>query len=279
MAVRKYKPVTATLRFKTAQDFSDVSVKKPNKALLLPIKKAGGRNNQGRLTVRRRGGGHKRHYRIIDFKRDKLDIPAVVQRIEYDPNRSVRIALIKYLDGEYRYILAPLGLKEGAKIISSTKAEIHTGNSLPLENIPLGSSVHNIELKPGKKGQIARAAGTFAVLSAKEKNMALLRLPSTEIRKVPLACRATIGQLGNVEHENVVMGSAGRNRWKGNRPKVRGVAMNPVDHPMGGGEGKASGGGHPTTPWGKKTKGLKTRRKKPGKNLIVQRRKKKKKKG
>ncbi|MDW7681172.1 MAG: 50S ribosomal protein L2, partial [bacterium] len=242
-------------------------------SLIMPLKKKGGRNHAGRITVRRRGGGHKRAYRIIDFKRDKIDVPAKVATIEYDPNRSARIALLNYADGEKRYILAPNGLKVNDVIISAEKAEIKVGNCMLLKNIPLGSVVHNIETKIGKGGQVARSAGSYAQLVAKEGKYAQLRMPSGEVRMVLLDCRVTLGQVGNLDHENITIGKAGKSRWLGRRPKVRGVAMNPVDHPMGGGEGKSSGGRHPCTPWGKITKGLKTRKKKSSDSLILKKRK------
>ncbi|MEE4310955.1 MAG: 50S ribosomal protein L2 [candidate division KSB1 bacterium] len=275
MAVKTYKPVTPSLRFKTVSSFAEITETSPEKSLLAPLKKTGGRNNRGRVTSRRRGGGHKRAYRIIDFKRNKLDVPARVASIQYDPNRSARIALLHYVDGEKRYILAPIGLKLDDTIISSESPEIKVGNSMPLKNVPLGSFVHNVELKVGKGGQIARSAGSYAQLMAKEKNYAQLRMPSGEIRMVHLKCRATLGQVGNVEHENITIGKAGKSRWLGRRPKVRGVAMNPVDHPMGGGEGKASGGRHPCSPWGQLAKGKKTRQKKASDSLIIRRRKSK----
>ena len=274
MPVKKFRPLTPTLRFKTVSSFVEITKDSPEKSLLEPNKKTGGRNNRGRITSRRRGGGHRRSYRRIDFKRDKVGIPAKVHSIEYDPNRSARIALLYYADGEKRYILAPIGLEVGDQVMSGSDAEIRPGNALPLENIPLGSNVHNVELKPGKGGQLGRSAGAEIQVMAKEGNLATLRLPSGERRLVPLTCCATIGQVGNLEHENVVLGKAGRSRWLGKRPKVRGVAMNPVDHPHGGGEGRASGGGHPVTPWGQPTKGYKTRKKKnKSDQMIIQRRK------
>ena len=238
-----------------------------------PLKKSGGRNVNGRITCRRRGGGHKRHYRIIDFKRDKTGIPAKVAAIEYDPNRSARIALLTYVDGEKRYILAPVGLKVGDVLESGSKADIKPGNVLPLRHIPLGTQIHNIEMRPGRGAQIARSAGTYAQLMAKEGRYAQVKLPSGEVRMVLLKCNATIGQIGNVGHENKSLGKAGRKRWLGRRPKVRGVAMNPVDHPMGGGEGRSSGGRHPCSPWGWPTKGFKTRRKRKSDRLIIKKRK------
>jgi large subunit ribosomal protein L2 len=236
---------------------------------LRPHKKSGGRNSYGRITVRHRGGGHKRRYRIIDFKREKTDIPARVASIEYDPNRSARIALLHYVDGEKRYILSPLGMQVGDTIISSESADIKPGNALPLQRIPLGTIIHNVEMKVGKGGQLARSAGTGIQLMAKEGRYALLKLPSGELRRVLLECKATIGQVGNIDHENVSLGKAGRKRWLGRRSKVRGVAMNPVDHPHGGGEGKSSGGRHPVSPWGMPTKGYRTRRPKPSDKFIV----------
>jgi len=271
--MKTFKPITPGLRFKTVSSFEEITDEEPEKSLLLPLKKKAGRNNQGRITARRRGGGHKRAYRLIDFKRDKLDIPARVASIQYDPNRSARIALLHYADGEKRYILAPLGLKVNDTVISGENPEIKVGNAMPLRNIPLGTFVHNVELKPGKGGQVARGAGTYAQLVAKEGDYGHLRLPSGEIRLVRLECRATIGQVSNLDHENISLGKAGRARWLGRRPRVRGVAMNPIDHPMGGGEGRSSGGRHPCSPWGKLTKGLKTRRRKKSDALIIKRRK------
>ena len=274
MPIKSFKPITPSLRFKTVSTFEEITRDKPERSLIVPLKKTGGRNNHGRITCRHRGGGHKRAYRIIDFKRNKFDIPAKVTSIEYDPNRSARIALLAYADGEKRYILAPIGLSVSDSVISSEKAEIRVGNTLPLRNIPLGSTVHNIELKIGKGGQIARSAGSYAQLVAKEGKYAQIKLPSGEVRMVLLDCCATLGQVSNVEHENISYGKAGKMRWLGRRPKVRGVAMNPIDHPMGGGEGKSSGGRHPCSPWGQKAKGLKTRkRKKLSSALIVKRRK------
>jgi len=274
MAIKKFKPVTPSLRYKTVTDFSVLTKKEPEKSLLVPIKKSGGRNNTGRITMRRMGGGHKRMYRIIDFTRDKIGIPAKVASIEYDPNRSAFISLLHYADGEKRYIIAPHGIKVGDTVVSGPDAEIHVGNALPLEKIPTGIFVHNIELVRGKGGQMARSAGSYAQLMAKEGDYVLLRLPSGEVRMVRKECYATVGQVSNIDHENVTLGKAGRSRWLGRRPKVRGVAMNPIDHPLGGGEGKSSGGRHPVTPWGKPTKGYKTRRRKPSDKYIVHRRKK-----
>lgn len=274
MALKKVKPTSPGRRFQAYSTYSEISKKKPEKSLLQSLGQSGGRNNAGRTTVRYRGGGHKRHYRLIDFKRDKTGVPARVAAIEYDPNRSARIALLHYADGEKRYILAPVQLNVGDKVESGPNADIRPGNALPLRNIPLGTHIHNIELRYGKGGQIVRSAGTFAQLMAKEGRYALVKLPSGEVRMVLLDCQATIGQVGNVEHENISLGKAGRTRWKGRRPHVRGVAMNPVDHPMGGGEGRSSGGRHPCSPWGWPTKGYRTRkRKKPSDRLIVKRRK------
>ncbi len=275
MAIKKYKPTTPTLRFKTVTDYSVLTKKGPEKSLLEPIKSSGGRNNAGRITMRRMGGGHKKRYRRIDFKRDKHGIPAKVVSLEYDPNRSAFISLLNYVDGEKRYILTPHGIKEGDVLVSGPDADIHPGNALPLEKIPTGLYVHNIELIAGRGGQMVRSAGGYAQLMAKEGNYASLRLPSGEIRMVRKECYATIGQVSNIDHENVSIGKAGRSRWLGKRPKVRGVAMNPVDHPLGGGEGRSSGGRHPVTPWGKPTKGYKTRKKNKASNrFIVNRRKK-----
>jgi len=260
MPVKKFRPITPTQRFKTVNSFEEVTTQKPEKSLTAPLSKSGGRNNQGRMTMRRRGGGHKRRYRIIDFKRDKIGVPGKVTSIEYDPNRSAFIALIVYRDGEKRYILAPQGLELDATIMAGPDAPIQVGNTLPLSRIPLGSTVHNIELNPGRGGQMARSAGAEVQLLARDEGRAQLRLPSGETREVRDECSATLGQVGNVEHGNVVLGKAGRARWLGRRPKVRGVVMNPVDHPHGGGEGKISGGRHPVTPWGKPTKGYKTRK-------------------
>ena len=276
MGIKKFKPITPTLRYRTVSDFADVTRSKPEKSLLGTITKSGGRNNNGRITSRRRGGGHKRRYRIIDFKRRKLGVPSKVAAIEYDPNRSARIALLHYVDGEKRYILAPNDLGVGDAVVAGPEADIKPGNALPLEKIPVGTTVHNIELISGRGGQMARSAGSGAQLMAKDGDYATLKLPSGEMRMVRRECYATIGQVGNLDHENVVWGKAGKTRWMGRRPKVRGVAMNPVDHPLGGGEGKSSGGRHPVTPWGKPTKGYKTRKKgKPSNKFIVRRRNKK----
>jgi large subunit ribosomal protein L2 len=275
MPVKKFKPITPTLRYRTVADFSELSAKAPEKSLTEPLKRTGGRNNRGRLTMRHQGGGHKKMYRIIDFKRDKLAIPATVASIEYDPNRSARIALLHYADGEKRYILAPDKLAVGTVVVAGADVDIKPGNALPLEKIPLGTMVHNIELVRGRGGQIVRSAGSYAQIMAKEGNYVQVRIPSGEVRMVRKECFATIGQVGNLEHENVVYGKAGKSRWMGVRPSVRGVAMNPVDHPLGGGEGKSSGGRHPTTPWGKPTKGYKTRKKQPSDKYIIRRRAKK----
>ncbi len=273
MAIRKLKPVTPTQRFRTVADFAEITRSTPEKSLLEPLPRTGGRNNFGRITVRHRGGGHKRQYRKIDFKRNKHLVPAKVFSIEYDPNRSARICLLHYTDGEKRYIIWPKGLEVGAVIVAGPDVSFNTGNALPLERIPLGTLVHNIELNLGKGGQLARSAGSFAQVMAKEGEYVTLRLPSGEVRMVHKRCYATIGEVGNAEHENVVSGKAGRSRWLGIRPTVRGVAMNPVDHPHGGGEGRTSGGRHPVTPWGKPTKGYKTRTRKPSDAFIVRRRK------
>ncbi|MBO4316997.1 MAG: 50S ribosomal protein L2 [Mailhella sp.] len=273
MAVRKLKPTSAGRRFQTVSDFAELTRNHPEKSLTEGLNKKSGRNNNGRVTSRRRGGGHKRAYRIIDFKRNKLDIPAVVAEIEYDPNRSARIALLNYADGEKRYILAPVGIKQGDTLVAGETADIKPGNALPMSRIPVGTNIHNIEMHPGRGGQMCRAAGTYAQLIAKEGKYATLRLPSGEVRRVLASCLATIGQVGNVQHENISLGKAGRNRWLSRRPKVRGVAMNPVDHPLGGGEGRSSGGRHPVTPWGIPTKGYKTREpKKPSNRFILKRR-------
>ncbi|MGM0425387.1 MAG: 50S ribosomal protein L2 [Thermodesulfobacteriota bacterium] len=273
MATRKLKPTSPGRRNQTVSRFEDISTDQPEKSLVVGLPKKSGRNSYGRITARRRGGGRKRRYRIIDFKRKKLDIPAQVASIEYDPNRTARIALLHYEDGEKRYILAPKGLQVGEKVVSGESADIKPGNSLPFHKIPNGTIVHNLELHPGRGGQMCRSAGTYAQLVDKEGKYALIKLPSGEIRKVLKTCMATVGQVGNVEHENIKIGKAGRNRYLNKRPKVRGVAMNPVDHPLGGGEGRSSGGRHPVTPWGMPTKGYKTRnRKKLSAKLIVKRR-------
>ena len=272
MALKKYKATSAGRRHQTNTAFEELTSAQPEKRLVRGLIKKGGRNSAGRITARHRGGGHKRRFRFIDFKRNKLDIPARVASIEYDPNRSARIALLHYADGEKRYIVAPQQLKEGDVVVSGEKADIQAGNTLPLRFIPLGTMVHNIELRPGKGAQMVRSAGTVAQLLAKEGSYAHIRLPSGEVRLIHMDCRATIGQIGNLEHENIAIGKAGRTRWLGRRPHVRGVAMNPIDHPHGGGEGKTSGGRHPVTPWGVPTKGYKTRGKKPSDRYIIRRR-------
>jgi large subunit ribosomal protein L2 len=273
MGIKTFRPVTPSTRFQTVLTFEDLTAKRPEKSLLEPKKSFGGRNSEGRICVRHRGGGHKRLYRAIDFKRDKIGIPARVASIEYDPNRSSRIALLNYVDGEKRYILQPVGLKVGDSVLAGPAADILVGNALPLRNIPLGTTLHNIELRKGKGGQMARSAGSSAQLIAKEGDYAQLRLPSGEVRKVHIECMATIGQVGNVDHANISIGKAGRTRWMGKRPTVRGVAMNPVDHPHGGGEGKTSGGRHPVTPWGQPTRGYKTRNNKRTDRFIIKRKK------
>jgi large subunit ribosomal protein L2 len=275
MAIRRVKPTSPGRRFQAYSSFEEITKTKPEKRLLKAIKKSGGRNAKGRITSRHRGGGHKRHYRVIDFKRDKIGIPAKVASIEYDPNRSARIALLHYVDGEKRYILAPVNLNVDDIVESGPDADIKPGNTLPLSNIPLGTQIHNVELRSGKGGQIVRSAGTYAQLMAKEDRYALIKLPSSEVRMVLINCKATIGQLGNATHENIDLGKAGRSRRLGRRPRVRGVAMNPVDHPMGGGEGRSSGGRHPCSPWGVPTKGFKTRKNKSSDRLIVKKRTKK----
>lgn len=276
MAVKTYRPITPTLRFMTRADFSELSKKRPEKGLVEAKPRTGGRNSYGRITSRFRGGGHKRKYRIIDFKRDKREIEGKVAALEYDPNRSARLALIHYRDGEKRYILAPLGIKTGDEVIASDKADIQVGNALPMKSIPPGTQVHNIELKLGAGGKLARSAGSMAQIVGFEGGYAQLRMPSGEIRRVSERCWATIGQVGNTDHENIVIGKAGRSRWLGRRPHNRGVTMNPVDHPMGGGEGRTAGGRHPTTPWGKPTKGKKTRNNPRTDRFIVRRAKRRK---
>ncbi|KAB1442329.1 50S ribosomal protein L2 [Pseudodesulfovibrio senegalensis] len=273
MATRKLKPTSPGRRFQTISDFAEITRTTPEKSLTKGLTKKAGRNNNGRVTSRRRGGGVKRLYRMIDFKRNKLAVPAVVAQIEYDPNRSARIALLHYADGEKRYILCPVGLNRGDTIVAGEGADIKPGNALALKSIPTGTVVHNIELHPGRGGQFCRAAGTYAQLVAKEGKYALLRMPSGEVRKVLVTCMATVGQVGNIHHENISLGKAGRNRFLGRRPKVRGVAMNPIDHPLGGGEGRSSGGRHPVSPWGTPAKGYRTRnKKKASSKLIVKRR-------
>jgi large subunit ribosomal protein L2 len=277
MAVKSFKPYTPSRRFMTVSSFDEITTDKPERSLVERLQKHAGRNNQGRMTVRHQGGGHKRQYRLIDFKRNKDGIVAKVATIEYDPNRSANIALLNYADGEKRYILAPNGLKVDDKIMSGPEADIKVGNALPIKNIPVGTSLHNIELKIGKGGQLVRSAGGSAQLMAKEGEHALLRLPSGELRKVHINCKATIGQVGNLEHENITSGKAGRSRWLGIRPANRGVAMNPIDHPHGGGEGHSPvGRKHPVTPWGKHAMGVKTRRNKTSDKMIVKRRTKNK---
>ena len=270
MAIRRYKPTSPGRRFMTVSTFEEVTKSKPEKALTEKLNKKGGRNNNGRITTRHQGGGHKRRYRVIDFKRLKDGVPAKVAAIEYDPNRSARIALLHYADGAKSYILAPARLRVGATVESGPASDIKPGNALPLENIPTGTLVHNVELKPGRGGQMARSAGSGVQLVAKDEGYGVLRLPSGEMRRVPLKCRATVGQVGNVDHENNTGGKAGRSRWRGKRPTVRGSAMNPVDHPHGGGEGKTTAGRHPVTPWGVPTLGYRTRKKnKPSSRFIV----------
>jgi large subunit ribosomal protein L2 len=272
VAIKKFKPTSPGRRFVTVSDFEEITKTEPEKSLVEPLKKTGGRNTQGKLTVRHRGGGHKRMYRVIDFKRDKDDIPAKVASIEYDPNRSSRIALLNYADGEKRYIIAPVGLTVGQTVVSGPAADIKVGNCLPLKNIPLGTMIHNIELYPKGGAKMVRSAGGSAQLMAKEGKYANLRMPSGEMRLVLQECRATIGQVGNVEHENITVGKAGRKRWMGIRPTVRGVVMNPVDHPHGGGEGRSPVGRNPVTPWGKPALGARTRKKKPSDKMIIKRR-------
>jgi large subunit ribosomal protein L2 len=272
MPVKSFKPTTPTRRFASVLDKSELTKQTPEKSLTEGIQKSGGRNNKGRTTIRFRGGGHKRAYRIIDFKRDKVGVPAKVASIEYDPNRSAHIALLNYADGEKRYILYPVGLEVGRTVMSGPGADILPGNALPLANIPEGTTIHNIELRPGKGGQMVRSAGGSAQLVSREGGIALVKLPSGEVRKVPTVCYATVGQVGNQDHENVSFGKAGRTRWTGRRPHNRGVSMNPVDHPHGGGEGRTSGGRHPVTPWGQPTRGFRTRNNKRTDNMIVTRR-------
>ena len=272
MAIRKLKPTSPGTRFQTVQTFDEITTSEPYRPLTESLRRSGGRNNQGHLTSWWRGGGHKRLYRVIDFRRDKKDIPAKVLTIEYDPNRSARIALLAYADGEKRYILQPFGVKVGDVLIAGDVVDILPGNCLPLKNIPLGTQIHNVELRMGKGGQIARSAGSSVQLVAREGAYASVKMPSSEIRRINVECVATIGQVGNLDHENVSLGKAGRNRWLGKRPHVRGVVMNPVDHPHGGGEGKTSGGRHPVTPWGQPTKGFKTRRRKNTSQFISKRR-------
>jgi large subunit ribosomal protein L2 len=272
MGIKKFNPTTPSRRFMSSSDFAEVTTDTPEKGLIKSRNRSGGRNNRGRITMRRRGGGHKRRYRVIDFKRNKEGVPGKVASIEYDPNRSARIALIHYADGEKRYILWPVNLEVGATIITDDTADIQPGNCMHLHAVPLGTWVHNIEMQIGRGGQLCRSAGSYAQMMAKEGDLVLLRLPSGELRQVHRNCMATIGQIGNLDHENQTIGKAGRSRWLGRRPKVRGTAMNPVDHPHGGGEGRSKGR-HPVTPWGKPTKGYKTRsKKKPSTKFIVKRR-------
>jgi len=273
MALKKYNPTSPGRRFMTALTFDEITKSTPEKALTEPLRRSGGRTNRGRISIWFRGGGHKRRYRVVDFRRDKRDVPAKVAAIEYDPNRSARIALLHYVDGEKRYILWPEGLAVGATVVAGDGADILPGNCLPLKMIPAGTMIHNVELRPGKGGQMVRSAGGAAQLVGKEGDYAQVKLPSGEVRMVGVDCHATIGQVGNLDHKNVSVGKAGRTRWKGRRPHNRGVSMNPVDHPHGGGEGKTSGGRHPVTPWGKPTKGFKTRNNKRTQKFIVKRRK------
>lgn len=276
MALKRYKPTSPGQRFKTTADFSELTKKRPEKNLTEPNPKKAGRNNHGRITMRRRGGGHKRLYRVIDFKRNNDGVPGIVDALEYDPNRSARIALVVYADGDKRYILAPNDLEIGMTVLSGADVEFQVGNCIPLQRIPLGTMVHNVEMTPGKGGKMARSAGNSCQLLGKEDGFASLRLPSGEMRRVPIGCRATIGIVGNSEHNNINLGKAGRSRWLGRRPKVRGVVMNPVDHPHGGGEGKSSGGRNPVTPWGVPTKGYKTRKKNHRTDQYIIRRRNKK---
>lgn len=275
MALKKYKPTSPGSRFKSGSDFSEITETQPFKALVRPLKKSGGRGSSGRITVWHKGGRHKRLYRVIDFRRNKIGVPSVVETIEYDPNRTAHIALLRYADGERRYILAPVGISVGDALLSGPDAEIKNGNALPVANIPLGTTIHNIELWPGQGGKLARSAGSYAQLIAKEEKFCQIKLSSGEVRRIPSQCMTTIGQVGNVEWENISVGKAGRNRWRGKRPTVRGVATNPVDHPLGGGEGKSSGGRPPVSPWGR-PEGIKTRKNKMTDKFIVRRRKSKK---
>jgi large subunit ribosomal protein L2 len=277
MGIKQYKPTSPGRRSMSVADFREITCDVPEESLIAPLRKKGGRNNTGRITCRHRGGGHKRQYRVVDFKRNRIGVKAVVKAIEYDPNRSARLALLFYVDGVKSYILAPDQLKVGDEVVSSRHADIKPGNALPLRFIPLGTVIHNIEFKRGKGGQMVRSAGAAAQLMAKDESYAHIRLPSGEVRLINIDCRATVGQVSNIDHAHVKLGKAGRSRWKGIRPSVRGVAMNPVDHPMGGGEGRSSGGRHPCTPWGKPTKGFKTRKNRSGDKFIVKRRAKKKK--
>lgn len=275
MGIKTFKPTTSSLRQRTGLDFEELTKSQPYKPLVKPLSKSGGRNAKGQISIRHRGGGHKRKYRVIDFKRDKIDVPAVVETVEYDPNRSAFISLVKYKDGERQYILSPLRMRVGQTVVSSSKqVDILPGNAMPLRYIPLGTVIHNIELRMDKGGQMVKAAGAGAQILAKEGDYAQIRLPSSEIRKIHLDCRATIGQVSNLDHQNISIGKAGRNRWRGRRPHVRGTAMNPIDHPHGGGEGKSKGGRNPVSPTGKPTKGYKTRRNKRTQQFIVRRRSK-----
>jgi large subunit ribosomal protein L2 len=274
MPIKRYKPTSPGRRFMSVSSFEEITKKQPEKSLTEHLKTHSGRNNTGSITVRHRGGGHKKLYRIIDFKRNKLDVPGRVAAIEYDPNRSARIALVNYADGEKRYILAPLGLAVGDSVMAGTKAEVKPGHSMPLANLPLGTTIHNIELKLGRGGQMVRSAGGAAQLLAKDGGFATLRMPSGEVRRVDIRCSATVGQVGNVDHENETVGKAGKSRWRGWRPSVRGMTMNPFDHPHGGGEGRSGAGGHPQTPWGKPALGYRTRHNKSTDRMIVRRRKK-----
>ena len=272
MGIKKFRPLTPSLRYMTVSDFEEITKKEPEKSLVRPLRKTGGRNNKGHLTARHRGGGHKRRYRLVDFRRAKEGVAAKVATIEYDPGRSARIALLNFSDGDKKYVIAPDGIRVGDTVSCGADADIRVGNTLPLAKVPLGTNIHNVELFPGKGGQIARGAGSYCQLLAKEGRHAQLRLPSGEVRSFLIECKCTIGQVGNPDHENVVIGKGGRMRWLGRRPHVRGVAMNPVDHPMGGGEGKSSGGRHPCTPKGKPTKGYKTRKKKKASDKLIVRR-------
>lgn len=272
MGIKKYRPTTPGRRFMTTPDYAEITKSEPERGLVESLKKHGGRNNTGRITLRYRGGGFRKLYRIIDFKRDKIGVPGKVASIEYDPNRSARIALIHYADGEKRYVIAPVGLKAGETILAGPSSDIKPGNALKLRDIPDGTVIHNIELEPGRGGVVVRSAGSSAQLMAKEGKYAFVRMPSGELRLILLECMATIGQVGNEEHENIVYGKAGRTRWKGRRPHVRGMVMNPVDHPMGGGEGRSKSHKHPVSPWGTPAKGYRTRKKKPSDKFIVRRR-------
>jgi large subunit ribosomal protein L2 len=273
MAIRKYRPTSPGIRFRTDLGNEELTAAKPHKALTKRLQKTGGRNNRGKITAFHRGGGSRRKYRLVDFRRDKSGVAAKVVSLEYDPNRTARIALVSYADGAKAYIIAPDKMAVGDKVVAGADADIKIGNTLPLKNIPLGTVIHNLELRPGEGAKLVRSAGVLAQLVAKEGKYAQVKLPSGEVRMIPVQCRATIGQVGNQEQENIFLGKAGRSRWRGRRPHVRGVAMNPVDHPHGGGEGKSSGGRHPVTPWGKPTKGYKTRGRKPSDQFIVKRRK------